>query len=402
MTTPDHDLDALFKRLHLANARRVWRDLVQRAEREAWAYGDFLTLLVTEEIAHRQQTRLGRLTRRAHFPFLKTIDDFNFTYQSTLRLHMLGSALAPDFVTEGRSLIFAGKPGRGKTHLAIAIAYRAIQNGFDAFFTTAATLIDDLSAAFRDGQLANALQTYTHPAVLVVDEVGYLTYGTDAANMLFHVVNERHRRRRSMIFTTNKALKAWGRVLHDEDLGQAIIDRVLEHGRLIRLDGPSIRTLHLKLDDALKEESDQEDEVARISGIKWPEFPEPTATTPFCLNEALSILKGKWQRKKISEDDYFDATRRLVIDVWSSRYHADDIDFMNPAIYQTVEAMARRHQLDLSDALQLVTIQKGFYRGLVSHSAPALITADQDLASAAVLEHIRVWHCNKEARPAWL
>jgi DNA replication protein DnaC len=276
MIAADPDLDALFKRLHLANARRVWRDLVHRAEREAWTYRDFLTLLVTEEIAHRQQTRLGRLTRRAHFPFLKTIDDFNFTYQSSLRLHMLGSALTPDFVTEGRSLIFLGKPGRGKTHLAVAMAYRAIQNGFDAFFTTAATLIDDLSAAFRDGQLAQALQTYTHPAVLVVDEVGYLTYGTDAANMLFHVVNERHRRHRAMIFTTNKALKAWGRVLHDEDLGQAIIDRVLERGRLIRLDGPSIRTLHLKLDEALKDESDQEDEVARISGITWPEFPEPT------------------------------------------------------------------------------------------------------------------------------
>ena len=88
---------------------RVWRDLVQRAEREAWSYRDFLTLLVTEEIAHRQQTRLGRLTRRAHFPYLKTIDDFTFTYQSMLRLHMLGSALAADFVTEGRSLIFSGK-----------------------------------------------------------------------------------------------------------------------------------------------------------------------------------------------------------------------------------------------------------------------------------------------------
>jgi DNA replication protein DnaC len=85
MIAPDHDLDALFKRLHLANARRVWRDLVQRAEREARSHGDFLTLLVTEEIAHRQQTRLGRLTRRAHFPYLKTIDDFNFTHQSTLR-----------------------------------------------------------------------------------------------------------------------------------------------------------------------------------------------------------------------------------------------------------------------------------------------------------------------------
>ncbi len=269
-----------------------------------WSYRDFLTLLVTEEIAHRQQTRLGRLTRRAHFPFLKTIDDFNFTYQSTLRLHMLGSALAPDFVTEGRSLIFSGKPGRGKTHLAIAVAYRAIQNGFDAFFTTAATLIDDLSAAFRDGQLAQALQAYTHPAVLVVDEVGYLTYGTDAANMLFHVVNERHRRHRSMIFTTNKALKAWGRVLHDEDLGQAIIDRVLERGRLIRLDGPSIRTLHLKLDEALKDESDQDDEVARISGNKWPEFPEPTNVSPLPANPATCPYV-------IGRPDRFAEVRRL-------------------------------------------------------------------------------------------
>src|SRR5881396_220135 len=148
---------------------RVWRDLVQRAEREAWSYRDFLVLLATEEIAHRQQTRLARLTRRAHFPFLKTIDDFNFTYQSSLRLHMPGSALAPDFVSERRTLIFTGKPGRGKTHLAIAVAYRAIQNGFDAVFTTAAALIDDLSAAFRAGELAQALPTYTHPAILVVD-----------------------------------------------------------------------------------------------------------------------------------------------------------------------------------------------------------------------------------------
>jgi len=279
MTAADPDLDALFKRLHLANARRVWRDLVQRAERETWAYADFLTLLVSEEIAHRQQTRLGRLTRRAQFPFLKTIDDFNFTYQSSLRVHMLGSALSVDFVTEGRSLILAGKPGRGKTHLAIAIAYRAIQNGFDAFFTTAAALIDDLSAAFRVGELAQALPTYTHPAVLIVDEVGYLTYGTDAANMLFHVVNERHRRHRPMIFTTNKSLKAWGRVLHDEDLAQAIIDRVLERGRLLRLDGPSVRTLHVNLDDAMKEESDQQADLVRISGKSRSEFPEPTGAS---------------------------------------------------------------------------------------------------------------------------
>src|SRR2546427_3905209 len=195
----DAQLDALLKRLNLANTRGAWCELVQRAEREEWSYRDFLALLVTAEIAQRQQTRIARMVRRARFPFLKTIDDFNFTYQSTVRLSLLGSALAPDFVTEGRCVIFGGKPGRGKTHLAVAIAYRAIQNDFDARFVTAAELIDELSAAFRSGRLAEALAAYIHPSLLVCDEVGYLTYGTDAANMLFHVVNDRHRKKRAMI-----------------------------------------------------------------------------------------------------------------------------------------------------------------------------------------------------------
>jgi len=275
MKLSDVELDALLKRLHLANARRIWHDLVVRAENEQWGFRDFLAVLVAEEVAQRQQTRVQRLTRRALFPFLKTVDDFNFTYQSTVRLTLLGSALSPDFVTEGRTVILTGKPGRGKSHLAIAIAYRAIQNGFDALFVTAAELIDDLSAAFRKGQLTKTLPRYTHPAVLVVDEVGYLTYGTDAANMLFHVVNDRHKRKRSMVFTTNKPLSAWGTVLHDDDLAQAILDRILERGRLLRLDGPSMRTRHLELDDASVSES-ASDEVARISGKREPEFPEPT------------------------------------------------------------------------------------------------------------------------------
>lgn len=274
MNSADIPIDALLRRLHLANARRIWPDLVTRAEKEQWSFSDFLGTLVAEEVAHRQQTRLGRLSRSARFPFLKTIDDFNFTYQSTLRLNLLGSALSPDFVTEGRSLILSGKPGRGKTHLAVAIAYRAIQNGFDAFFTTAAELVDDLSAASRSGRFAAALATYTHPHVLVVDEVGYLTYGTDAANVLFHVVNDRHKRKRAMIFTTNKPLEDWGRVLHDEDLAQTILDRVLERGRHLKLDGPSIRTLHLKLDESPQTEAS--DQPARISGITPAEFPEPT------------------------------------------------------------------------------------------------------------------------------
>src|SRR6266852_8956951 len=288
MMLSDQALDALLKRLHLANTRRAWRELARRAEQEEWTYHDFLTLLISEEIAHRQQTRLDRLVRRARFPFLKTIDDFNFTHQSIVRLSLLGSALAPDFVTDGRCLILSGKPGRGKTHLAVAIGYRAIQNGFDARFVTAAELIDDLSAAFRRGSLADVLATYIHPGVLIVDEVGYLTYGTDAANMLFHVVNDRHRRKGAMIVTTNKAVTAWGRVLHDEDLAHAITDRILERGRMLTLDGPSMRTKHLGLDDPTSPEAS--DQPARISGIQAPEFPEPTHDSLDCHRRLSAVV----------------------------------------------------------------------------------------------------------------
>ncbi len=270
----DLDLDPLLKRLHLANARRAWRDLVQRAEKEQWSYDALLLTLFSEEVAHRRGTRLTRAVSAAAFPFLRTVEEFDFSYQSTLRLTTIGSLLAPDFVTEGRSVIFEGKPGRGKTHLAIALAYRAMQNGFDVRFTTAAELIDDLSAASSDGKLRDALARYIKPHVLVVDEVGYLPYGDDAASVLYHVVNDRHIRHRAMVFTTNKHPKRWGDVLHDDDLAEAIVDRVLERGRLLRLDGPSLRTKHLPDDELQLNQDIQGDR--RVSGKDPAEFPERT------------------------------------------------------------------------------------------------------------------------------
>lgn len=309
MGTETSDLDGMLRRLHLPTIRRLYPELALRAEQEQMSYRDFLGVLVAEEVAHRVQTRIERAVRRAHFPFLKTIEEFDFTFQTSVRLSLLGSYLGPELVSEGRGLILWGPTGTGKTSLAIAIAYRAIQNGYEALFTTASELIDDLETATREGRLREALAAYTHPPVLVIDEVGYLAHPADAANVLFPVVNERYLKRRPMIFTTNKPLDAWGKVLHDPDLAEAILDRALERGRVLYLAGPSYRTRHITEAKAAPREhspsraptaalsgsensSDGKKGGARISGKQVPEYLELAIDAP---------------------PSYFHPTKRLVV-----------------------------------------------------------------------------------------
>jgi DNA replication protein DnaC len=173
------------------------------------------------EIAHRAQTRITRSVRKARSSFLRTIEEFDFTFQNSVRLQMLETLLGPELVSEGRGALISGAPGRGKTHLTVAIAYRAIQNGFEARFTTADELVGELSLAARQGQLEEALEPYVHPHVLVIDVLGYQSYAADAASVLFRVVSIRHLKRRPILVTTNKPLAALGRVLHDADLPEA-------------------------------------------------------------------------------------------------------------------------------------------------------------------------------------
>lgn len=245
MNAGDIDLDALLKRLHLPTVARLYPSYTGRAAAEGWSHRDLLALLVAEEVAHRNNTRIAKSARYAHFPFVKTVESFDFVFQSTLRLQRLGPYLGPELVSEGRNLILSGRPGRGKTHLAVAIAYRAIQNGFTARFVGAGALIDDLGTASRAGRLREATAAWLEPHVLVIDEIGYLHHAEDAANVLFGVVDQRYLARKPMIFTTNKKLREWGQVLHDPDLAEVILDRVLERGEHIVLGGPSWRTRHV-------------------------------------------------------------------------------------------------------------------------------------------------------------
>ena len=238
-------LEIMLKRLGLSTVQRVLPELTPLAEKEGWSYPQFLERLVSEEIAQRSERRITSQVARAKFPFHGTIETFDFTFRSELKRQMLGRFLGPELISENRSLILEGPPGTGKTHLCVSIAYKAIQNGFMARFTTAAALINDLKLAH---DLNISLKPYVQPHVLVIDEMGYLGYGPGAADVLFQVVDQRYLKGKPILFTTNKPLKQWGRVLYDEELARAIIDRTLHHGEYLKLSGPSYRLKGRKLE----------------------------------------------------------------------------------------------------------------------------------------------------------
>lgn len=230
------------KRLRLPTMRRDYAELEAQARAEGWSYSEYLERLVHAELTHRREVRLARLAREAEFPFLKTLEEFDFTFQRSVSRASLGPYVGPELVSQGRNLILCGPPGVGKTALCIALAYKALQHGATARFVTCTELIGTLVEARRHKFWDVALKPFLTPQVLIIDEVGYLTYGPEAANVLFPLIDRRYLAgNRPILVTTNKEPAQWGEVLHDPDLAAALVDRLLHRGELLRVTGRSYR-----------------------------------------------------------------------------------------------------------------------------------------------------------------
>jgi DNA replication protein DnaC len=240
--TEEYPLVSHLRQLRLPTARRRYQELEEQARVEGWSYSEYLGRVAAEEVAERRERRIAQAARRAGFPFLKTLEEFDFSFQPSVSRRLLGPYLGPELVSGGRCLVLWGPPGTGKTALTIALAYQAIQQGAKARFVTCTELIGELVQERAKGQWEQALRGFLDPEVLVIDEVGYLTYGPYAANVLFPVVDKRYLMgNRPMLLTTNKDPHEWGAVLHDSDLAQAILDRLLHKGEILKLSGRSYR-----------------------------------------------------------------------------------------------------------------------------------------------------------------
>ena len=241
MKTDPTILDTHLDTLRLPFIKEHCRPLATTAAKKSLTHLDYLAQLLEGEAALRADRAVARRIQAARFPVIKTLDSFRWDWPKKINRLEIQDLFRLQFVQDKANVIFLGLVGLGKTHLATALGYAACQQGISVLFATAIDVVNTLSAAQLKGTLKAELRRYTTPALLVLDEVGYLPIDQHGADLLFQVISARYERG-SIVLTTNKAFKQWPTIFNgDSTITSAVLDRLLHHGHVIVLEGSSYR-----------------------------------------------------------------------------------------------------------------------------------------------------------------